>query len=374
MKEVHMWTISKQQDWAYLEGCFDWVRVMQEVPQDERHHAEGNVAIHTQMVLAALKALPGFAALAPAAQEVLWAAALLHDVEKYSTTVLEPDGSITSKGHARKGETRARQILYRDITTPFEIREQIAKLVRYHGLPLWIFEKPDPQRALILASMEVNTQWLALLARADALGRICEDQAELLYRIDCFEELCRENNCWGAAYPFATDTAKMHYLQREEVSPEYVPFEKPQVSVVLMSGLPGAGKDTYVQRHYKQWPVISLDDIRVSMKIKPTDKSGNGQVIQAAKEMAKGYLRQQKDFVWNATNITRQMREQLIGLFLTYQARVTIVYIEVPCQELLQQNRSREAIVPAAAMERLIQKLEVPTLTEAHEVVYAVRG
>ncbi len=367
-----MWQLSENKNWSHLEHTFEWVRVMQEVPQDARHHAEGNVAVHTQMVLAALQQLPGFRQLPAADQELLWAAALLHDVEKYSTTVIEPDGRITSAGHARKGEARARQILYRDVPAPFLVREQIAKLVRYHGLPLWIFEKPDPQKALITASLEVNTQLLALLARADALGRNCTDQADLLYRLDCFEELCRENNCWGQPRPFATPQARMEYLFKTGSSPDYVPFEAPQTPVILMSGLPGAGKDTYIQRHYKHLPVISLDHIRQTMKISPTDKSGNGVVIQAAKEQARICLREKKSFVWNATNITRQMREQVISLFTTYEAAVTIVYVEVPAAKLLQQNRQREEVVPAAAMERLIRKLEVPTITEAHELKIAV--
>lgn len=361
-----MWQLSKNKSWAALEQAFEWVRVMQQVPQDARHHAEGNVAIHTQMVLVALEQLPEYQQLPAADQELLWAAALLHDVEKYSTTVIEPDGRITSAGHARKGEGRARQILYREVPAPFTIREQIAKLVRYHGLPLWVFDKPDPQRAAIIASLEVDTRLLALLARADALGRICSDQADLLYRLDCFEELCRENECWGQPRAFATPEARMYYLRKTDSPPDYVPFQQPQTEVVMMSGLPGAGKDTYVQQHYRQWPVISLDNIRREMKISPTDKSGNGVVIQAAKEQARVYLRRQQPFVWNATNITRQMREQLISLFTTYEAAVTIVYVEVPAERLLQQNRQREEVVPLAVMQRLMDKLEVPTLAEAH--------
>ncbi|SJZ69134.1 Predicted kinase [Chitinophaga eiseniae] len=368
-----MWQITDNKDWASLEQQFEWVRVMASVPQDARHHAEGNVAVHTQMVLEQLLQQQAYRELTPQDQETLWAAALLHDVEKYSTTVQEPDGRITSAGHARKGEMRVRQILYRDMPTPFFIRETIAKLVRYHGLPLWVFDKKDPQKAVIMASLEVDTRLLALLARADALGRTCDDQADLLYRLDCFEELCRDNQCWGVPRVFASAAARMNYLLKDDVSPDYVPYEQPQPQVIMMSGLPGAGKDTLVQQQYKDWPVISLDDIRRAMKIAPTDKSGNGTVIQAAKEQAREHLRKGRSFVWNATNITRQMREQLTSLFFTYHAAVTIVYVEVPAARLLQQNGRREHIVPAAAMERLISKLEVPSLTEAHEVIYQLR-
>lgn len=364
-----MWTISENKSWEHLEQVFEWVRVMKDVPQDALYHAEGDVAVHTQMVLAALTALPDYQALAPQEQEILWAAALLHDVEKYSTTVIEADGRITSHGHARKGEQKARHILYTEVPAPFAIREAIAKLVRYHGLPLWVFEKTDPQRALISASLEVNTQWLALLARADVLGRICEDQELLLYKIDCFEEYCREQQCWGAPRAFASATARRHYLSHALSSPDYVPFVVPSTTVVLMSGLPGAGKDTYVRRHYKDWPVISLDDIRIKMKLGPTHKQGSGQVIQAAKEQARVYLRAGQSFVWNATNITRQLRAQLIDLFESYGAAVTIIYVEVPYAQLVKQNTQRMAVVPLPVVARMIQKLEVPAVSEAAAVL-----
>lgn len=367
-----MWTISENKSWDYLETHYEWIKSMRDTPQDPAHHAEGNVAIHTQMVIDALVNLPTYQALDAQTQEIMWAAALLHDVEKAGTTEILPDGRITSPGHARKGEMTTRQILYKELPAPFAIREQIAKLVRFHGLPLWVFEKPDPVKALIIAALQIDMRLLAMLAKADVLGRICADQQDLLYKIDCFEELCKEQQCWGQTPYFANAHARMNYLLKADTDRSYVPFDQPTTKVVIMSGLPGAGKDTYVQKNYKDWPVISLDAIRISMKIAPTDKSGNGRVIQEAKEQARGYLRNQKGFVWNATNITRSMREQLISLCLQYTAEIIVIYVEVPHKALFKQNSAREAIVPAAVMQRLVHKLEVPDITEAHEVVYAV--
>ncbi len=95
-------------------------------------------------------------------------------------------------------------------------------------------------------------------------------------------------------------------------------------------------------------------------------------LAQQAKEEAKQYLRAEQSFVWNATNITRQMRSQLIDLFTTYKAKVTIVYIERPYNIWLKQNSNREHAVPAAALQRMLQKLEIPLPQEAHEVVWQV--
>ena len=93
-----------------------------------------------------------------------------------------------------------------------------------------------------------------------------------------------------------------------------------------MSGLPGVGKDTWIQRNAPDLPMISLDEIRKELKYSPTHNQGK--VANLARERAKELLRQHQHFVWNATNITAQMRESLVALFETYHARVRIVYLE----------------------------------------------
>jgi putative nucleotidyltransferase with HDIG domain len=109
-------------DWNALARSYSWVRDMEGVPQDPRHHAEGDVATHTRMVLDTLTALPEYRALNTSVQEVVWMAALLHDVEKRSTTFREEDGSIVSPGHAKKGAGTARQILMTEFDVPFATR------------------------------------------------------------------------------------------------------------------------------------------------------------------------------------------------------------------------------------------------------------
>lgn len=366
------WTLSTNREWVHLEQAYDWVADMRGVPQDPIHHAEGDVAVHTQMVLKALQSVSEFQSLSSQQQELIWAAALLHDVEKRSTTVMEEDGRITSRGHARKGEFTVRQVLYQQVPSPFKIREEIAALVRYHGLPLWIMEKSDPVKALLEASLRVDMKLLALLAKADVLGRICADQQELLERIDFFEAYCQEQQCWHSTRVFPSDLARFVYFQKENAFPDYIPFDDLKGQVIMLSGLPGMGKDTYLRKNHPDLPVISLDDIRRKNKLKPDDPAATGWAVQEAKEQAKIFLRKGQPFAWNATNITRQMRMQWIDLFVSYKARVKVVYIEVPHKEWLRQNNEREHPVSQTVLLRLLNKLEVPFLYEAHEVEYRV--
>lgn len=362
-------------DWAALTTRFDWLADMAAVPQDPEWHGEGDVLTHTKMVAAALTALPEYQALDAQAQHILFAAALLHDVEKRSTTTTEERGGrtrIVSPRHAKKGEYTARQILYRDLAAPFAVREAVAKLVRWHGLPLWAIEKAHPAHAAIATSLQVNTAWLALLAKADVLGRICPDTAELLNKIALFQALCEENRCWGAPFAFASNHARYYYLNHPESTPDYQPYDDFSCDVYLMSALPGSGKDTYIARHFADLPVLSLDDIRRANRIEPTDKKGNGRVIQLAKEQARVHLRAGESFVFNATNLTRELRGKWMQLFANYRARIHITYLEVPWPQLLAQNKQRAHAVPEDVIRHLLSKLEIPGYDEAHEVAYVI--
>ncbi|MBI6549835.1 AAA family ATPase [Xenorhabdus lircayensis] len=366
------WVFSHNKAWDYLSSTFSFIADMDGVQQDPTHHAEGDVAIHTQMVLAALEKLPEYSLLTAEEQEILWAAALLHDVEKRSTTREDWDGRTISPGHARKGELTVRQILFQQIPTPFVIREQIVALVRFHGLPLWLMEKPSPQKALLAASLRVDTYLLTLLAKADVLGRTCHDTRELLERIELFELYCREQDCWCEPWAFSSGEARFHYFSTDSEQPDYQPYDDYGSKVILLCGLPGMGKDHFIQQHGKRMPVISLDAIRREHQISPEDKDANGWVVQQAKQQARENLRNRQDFIWNATNLTGKMRQQLIKLFVSYNARVRVVYIEQDYKCWRQQNSNRQYAVPDKVMDRMLGKLEVPTPEEAHEVCYFI--
>ncbi|MFK7981714.1 MAG: hypothetical protein AB8G86_17160 [Saprospiraceae bacterium] len=77
-----MWQIINTTNWETIRNTFSWIRDMEGVPQSPIYHAEGDVAIHTEMVMNALLNLPTYQALNAQDQQILLATALLHDVEQ----------------------------------------------------------------------------------------------------------------------------------------------------------------------------------------------------------------------------------------------------------------------------------------------------
>ena len=324
------------------------------------------------MVIEALTTLEEWRLLPAEERTLLFASALLHDVGKPACTQIDEMGKITSKGHARKGEHIARRILWSgdELPAPLPLlpRETIAGLVRLHGLPLQFLDKSDPERAVIAASQSIRMDHVALLAEADVHGRICEDKAELLARVTLFREFCQELRCYRTPRSFATPYSRFVYFQNTTGDPNYNAYDTTTFEIILLSGLPGAGKDTWLQENIPQRPVISLDSIRKELHISPEETQGK--VVQLAKERARQFMRQQQSFVWNATNITRLMRQQLVDLFISYGARIRIVYIDAPLAIIFKRNRTRQDYVPEHVIDKLIDKLEPPDPTEAHEVTW----
>lgn len=355
-------------DWEGINAEFAWIRAMANCPQDTVYHAEGDVWIHTRMVCESLLANEHWRALPEQEREIVFIAALMHDVGKPACTRIE-DGRISSRGHSTRGAILAREILWRR-GVPFRTREQIVSIIRWHQIPFFLIDSVNSQRRLFEVSQTTRGDLLALVTEADARGRICQDQQRLLDNIALFLQLAEEHECLRQPKQFPSDHSRFLYFQKEDRDPNYLAFDDTSCEVIVMSGFPGAGKDTWIANHYPDWPVIALDDLRAELKIKPTDNQGP--VVARAREKAREYLRRKQSFIWNATNISRQMRAHCLSLCAAYNARIRIVYLETSEENLFAQNRSRAASVPTQVINKLIGRWEVPDLTEAHQVDWIV--
>jgi len=360
------WTL----DWQTLSGQFQWLQAMEECPQDPVFHAEGDVWIHVRMVCEALKNLSEWRTLPDVEKQVLFAAALLHDVAKPACTPVE-GGRITSRGHSQRGAIQARRILWEQ-GADFQVREQVCALIRYHQAPFYLIQRPDSLRMAFLISQTARCDLLAILAKADALGRECSDQAELLHRVELFREFCSEQQCLDRPRAFPSSLSRFQYFRAAGRDPDYETHDDSKCEAILMSGLPGAGKDTWIHHHACHLPQVSLDAIRHEIGAPPV--GNQGRVVQLARDRARGLLRRSESFVWNATNLSQEMRAPLIDLFTAYKARVKIVYVEASHDRLFVQNSERPKAVPVSAIERMMERWEVPDVLEAPGVEWWVNG
>jgi predicted kinase len=218
-----------------------------------------------------------------------------------------------------------------------------------------------------LSTILTNRQ-LHRFAVADTRGRDRNEGSRPEEALDLWRDLADELGCLDGPYPFVNDQARFLFHREALSSLHYTPHEAWTCTVTMMSGLPGAGKDTWLARNRPGLPVVSLDGLREELEIDPGENQGR--VAQAAQSRCREWLAAGTSFAFNATNLTASMRSRWIDLFAAYGARTEIVYLEPPPETLYRQNRDREAAVPESVMDRLLAKLEVPTLAEAHAVTW----
>ena len=348
--------------------------------QNPEYHGEIDVLTHTKMVCEEIVKQPEYKNGSEKDKIILFLAALLHDIGKTVCTV-DVDGVLKSPHHSPKGAVMARAILWRDFglcgsIEKQQMREAICQLIRYHSFPPYALscENADLRLLKIAANGELTEDFsiekLCVLERADMLGRISSLTEEALEKIECCRVLAKELECLQKPYGFANDFSKRAFFKGKTAWKEHDMFNDSWGKVILMSGLPGTGKDTYIKENYSHLPMISLDEIRKEYKIPPS--ANQGRVVAIAHERAREYLRKKQSFVWNATNITTQTREMQIALFEDYGASVQTVFLETEWNEGLIRNRNREAKVPEGVIENMLSRLVLPERYESEFVTWQI--
>ncbi len=358
-------TVSSDELIAWAED-WPWCKAMADCPQDARWHAEGDVWTHTKMVIGELGNLDGWADLDTRQQSMLRMTALLHDVGKPTTTIVDvKTGCISSPKHALRGEPLARQIL-RSVGCDVPTRESICALVRAHGRPAFLSERSNPTFEVVRMSWLLDNRLLYLFALADTRGRITKSMDRPEESLHFWKLASEEADCFCQPYPFESAHSRFTYFRHAEPNLFYLPHEDFSCHVTLMCGLPGSGKDYWIDRYRSEVEVVALDQVRKELDIDP---AGNqGAVAQRAKEKCKTLLRGGVPFVFNATNTALSTRRRWINLFADYRARIEIVYVEPPMETILKQNRERQKQVPEQVIRRLASRIEPPTWLEYHQL------
>ena len=369
---------------------------LEKTHQDAEWHAEGNVAIHTQMVMDAIvdEANKGDDT------EVLIHAAAFHDIAKPLTTrEREIEGVLRtiSPRHAHVG----RSYLANNLTAESELSnldlDTILALVGHHHdvRKLVLDDLPRAKYARLARLCPVPL--LYRLCRADMIGRICNDQESQLEQVELFKLQAQEWNCWSDdpydgwdleiknAFPkrseifhdYALAVSQLDYENglinsiHEAIPRAWNLAEKPY-TVTLLCGPSGSGKSSWIEENRGDEVVISLDKLREVIAGKRDDQSKNGQVMQAAKEALKQALREKKDVIWDATNTRENGRSWVVDLAHDYGASSRIVTLFTPLKELLIRNQKRENPIPTKALLRQAERMEFPWLYEAHKVEVVV--
>jgi tRNA nucleotidyltransferase (CCA-adding enzyme) len=160
-------------DLRVIERLFPEIDALVGCPQEPEWHPEGDVWVHTLMVID--EARQRIDDLDHPRQATVMLGAVCHDVGKPPTTAVV-DGRIRSMEHEQAGVEPSRRLLDRlNVQTigGFDVRAQVLGIVAHHLKPLAFFKSATPvgDGAFRRLAQKVDLELLARVAEADCRGR-----------------------------------------------------------------------------------------------------------------------------------------------------------------------------------------------------------
>lgn len=377
--------VSFEDLYQFFKEDFPLLNKLKDTEQDLVWHAEGDVYIHTKMVLEKLYSIINNYELSNKEYRILVLSAFFHDIGKPLTTKSrERDGriQIISPKHEYVGMS---YIFYRLLKYNLDIEEikLICSLVGYHQIPKLLVIKNEDFRKYIDLYLKTDLRLIYILEQADLMGRVCEDYQEQLEYLELFKLYSEEYNLWNKEFQFNRLNFLHDYsfyrgiksyingeiYQIEESNSKF--YNKEYSKVILMTGISGTGKSFYVDsfisnnsNYYK----LSLDDLR--KEYPKQSRKNDGFIIQKFKEQLKEYLAKNKNVIIDSTNYRKDFRTKIIDLVENYNGYVEIHFIFDELKNILTKNKNRKDSLDNKVILQQLNRFEYPETNETYCIKY----
>jgi len=381
---------------SFLGKYFSLLHQFSETEQDKIWHAEGDVAIHTDMVLSQLYDLLNKNAqhIVGTKRQILILSALLHDIAKPLTTRRKEINGAERVVASRHEEIGASYLSTKLIELPLEHKSilTIMGLVGFHQVPKLLVIRNKSYSDYLHLSLNADLELLYWLELADMKGRTCEDLDQQIDLLEQFRMFSEDYELWCVEDP-AKSILKNIQIKPSHEEQAYLngfavrqlangQISMPEEAVAknyqgaqeyshlyVMCGISGSGKSTWISQNLPEFEVISLDEIRTELNGKRDCQKNRGQVLQLAKQRLKTALASKRNVVWDATNIRKDFRKIICDLGLNYGALITIVALQIKEGILRTNNKSREHAIDDDIIFSQLNKLEWPSVTEGHRML-----
>ena len=154
------------------------------------------------------------------------------------------------------------------------------------------------------------------------------------------------------------------------------PVNSGKAKFIMLTGLPGSGKSYFAEKYKEEHDdrdvvTLSSDDIREELYGDPNMQKAPWKVFELMDKRAEEALSEGKDVIYDATGLTKELRQKAIMKFMygpgweeRTDREAVSVFINTPIRECLKRNEDRERRVPENVIFKMAERMSVPDKSE----------
>lgn len=146
----------------------------------------------------------------------------------------------------------------------------------------------------------------------------------------------------------------------------------PRQTIILLIGLPGSGKSTWVAQ--QEAKTLSSDAIRELLADDATDQSIHVRVFATLRYLLRQRLAIGRPVTYiDATHLIPAERQPYVEIATWYGADLEAVFFDVPAEVCIQRNRTRTRVVPEQVIRVMAARLIPPQPGEGFKRIRVVK-
>lgn len=362
-------------DWKRIEEIGEFAALIGN-EQSSVWHKEGDVWNHTVLVTNAMVSLLTLEGITPGSRDfiVLVSAAICHDIGKPPTREWDKKkNDWTSPNHGHVGARMVRNLFFDE---DVRLREEVCFLVDTHMICHHLLEKKDEVKHLMTRKLNMGLRPfkdLVLLNYCDNLG----SENDMMSKDDIMRRVVELLNLIEDTDKVQTRTiSELALLQG--IEPDKIKRCEPKTYVFVLIGLPGAGKNYYLDTHItdnESVGILSRDDIRTEIGIKGEKPQGTKEQEEEVTRIFENRLREYAEtkttiFI-NNVNVKKKYRDRYIEILSKYtNGTITYIYFNTDVDTCL---KRRYGMIPWSVIQRMNNNFDFPQLCECN-ALYVTDG